>query len=59
MNGRGLSDAVPHECVADDLHAERFDVVSAIRAPREVGQVELDLIPALHNQYVKSAQKRF
>jgi len=30
-----------------DLHPQRLDVVRAVRAPREVAQVELDLVPAL------------
>mmetsp|Transcript_84094 Transcript_84094/g.228368 ORF Transcript_84094/g.228368 Transcript_84094/m.228368 type:complete len:205 (+) Transcript_84094:81-695(+) len=30
-----------------ELHTERLDVVRAVRAAREVGQVELDLVPAL------------
>ena len=30
-----------------DLHAERFNVVGSIRTSSEIGQVELDLIPAV------------
>ena len=30
-----------------DLHAERFDVVGPVGAAREIGEVELDLVPPL------------
>lgn len=33
-------------CVAY-LHSQRLDVVGAVRSPGEVGQVELDLVPAV------------
>ena len=38
--------------VSVDLHAQRLDVVRAVRTAREVRQVELDLIPSLVETYV-------
>ena len=37
----------PDSAVGVNLHAEGLDVVCAVRPPREVTQVELDLVPAL------------
>merc|ERR1712078_595644 len=41
-----------------DLHAERLDVVRAIRSARKVRQVELDLIPSLVKTHRHSADER-
>jgi len=37
----------PDPAVGVDLDAEGFDVVGSVGAPGEVGEVELDLVPAL------------
>lgn len=37
----------PDAAIGVDLHAKRFDVIGSVGSPREVGQIELDLIPAL------------
>lgn len=46
-----------------DLHSERFDVIRPVRSPREVGKVELDLIPTLveshgHGTYERLHSRR-
>ena len=49
----------PHAAVGVNLHAQRFYVVCAISAAREVGEVELDLVPALIQSHRHSADERF
>ena len=44
--------------VGVDLHAERLNVVGAVGAAGEVGQVELDLVPALVQPHRHRADKR-
>ena len=41
-----------------DLHSQRLDVVGAVRASREVGQVELDLVPAVVQPHRHRADER-
>jgi len=41
-----------------DLHPQRFDVVCAVGAAREVRQVELDLVPALVQAHRHRANER-
>lgn len=41
-----------------DLHAQRLDVVGAVRAPCEVRQVELNLVPALIETHGHCADER-
>jgi len=40
------------------LDAECLDVVGAVRPPREVGQVELDLVPAVVQSHRHRADER-
>ena len=40
------------------LDSERFDVVGAVGAPRKVGQVELDLVPAVVEPQGHGADER-
>ena len=42
-----------------DLDSERLDVVSSICSAGEVGQVELDLVPALVESHRHRADERF
>ena len=42
-----------------DLDSERFDVVGTVSATREVGKIELDLIPALIQSHRHRADERF
>mmetsp|Transcript_15465 Transcript_15465/g.46749 ORF Transcript_15465/g.46749 Transcript_15465/m.46749 type:complete len:324 (+) Transcript_15465:184-1155(+) len=44
--------------VGVDLHAERLNVVGAVRAAGEVAQVELDLVPAIVQAHRHGADKR-
>lgn len=37
----------PYPAVGMDLHTERLDVVCPVRTAGKIGQVELDLVPAL------------
>ena len=41
-----------------NLDPKCFDVVSAVRASREVGQVELDLVPAFVQSHRHRADER-
>eukprot|EP00316_Scyphosphaera_apsteinii_P003572 CAMPEP_0119345530 /NCGR_PEP_ID=MMETSP1333-20130426/107536_1 /TAXON_ID=418940 /ORGANISM="Scyphosphaera apsteinii, Strain RCC1455" /LENGTH=97 /DNA_ID=CAMNT_0007358005 /DNA_START=928 /DNA_END=1221 /DNA_ORIENTATION=+ len=41
-----------------DLHAERLNVVGAIRAASEIRQVELDLVPSLIKPHGHGADER-
>ena len=41
-----------------DLHAQGLDVVRAVRAPGEVRQVELDLVPPLVQTHGHRADER-
>ena len=42
-----------------DLHPQGLDVVSSVSTPREVGQVELNLIPALVKAHGHCANEGF
>ena len=42
-----------------DLDSQSLNVVCAIRSPREIGQVELDLVPALIQSHWHCADKGF
>ena len=44
--------------VGVDLHSQRLDVVRAVSPPREIGQVELDLVPALVQTHRHRADER-
>ena len=41
-----------------DLHPQRLNVVRAVRSPREIRQVELDLVPALVQAHRHCADER-
>lgn len=42
-----------------DLHAQCFHIVGAVRAARKVGQIELNLVPALVESHRHRANERF
>ena len=42
-----------------DLDPERLDVIGAVRAPSEIGEVELDLVPAIVKPHRHGADERF
>jgi len=44
--------------VSVDLNSERLDVVGAVCSPREVGKIELDLIPAVVESHRHRANER-
>ena len=41
------------------LHSEGFNVVGTVRSPREIGQVELDLIPSVIKTHRHGTNERF
>ena len=42
-----------------DLYSESFDVAGSVGSAGEIGEVELDLIPALVQSHRHRANKRF
>ena len=48
---------VPNFAVVVDLHPQSLDVVCAVGSPSKVGQVELNLIPAIVQSHRHCADK--
>ena len=54
---RKVNPSNPAVCV--NLHPQGLDVVRSVRPPREVGQVELDLVPPLVKSHWHCTNERF
>ena len=48
-----------YSTVSVDLHSEGLDIVSTVGSSGEIGQVELDLVPALIESHWHGANERF
>ena len=47
-----------NSAVSMDLHSQSFNVVGTVSSSREIGQVELDLVPALIKAHRHGTYKR-
>lgn len=54
----GVTQAAHSNMAATNLYAECLDVVRTVRSPREIGQIELYLIPAIVESHWHCANER-